>query len=160
MDPEDGDDSTIHLDADLPLDTPRTKQSQSQPQRNFGGGAAGVEDGEENLSPLEQEVLEEYARLVGNLDDVSTPLSRERRPKGACVTEGSTFLPCSGSGVVYERIGLICEIFVVERHPGGIGEQAVSGNSGCFEGVGEEDDDGVYVAEGECLFDCVAAGDG
>lgn len=62
MDPED--DSTIQLDADLPLDTPRTKQ------RNFGGGGGGVEDGEESLSPLETEVLEEYARLVGNLDDV------------------------------------------------------------------------------------------
>lgn len=30
-------------------------------------------DGEESLSPLEQEVLEEYARLAGNLENVSLP---------------------------------------------------------------------------------------
>lgn len=32
-------------------------------------------DGEESLSPLEQEVLEEYARLAGNLENVSVPFS-------------------------------------------------------------------------------------
>lgn len=31
-------------------------------------------DPEDSLSPLEQEVLDEYAKLVGNLDDVSTSL--------------------------------------------------------------------------------------
>jgi hypothetical protein len=30
--------------------------------------------GEESLSPLEQEVLDEYVRLAGNLGDVSLPL--------------------------------------------------------------------------------------
>jgi DASH complex subunit DAD3 len=29
-----------------------------------------AQQGEDSLSPLEQEVLDEYARLVGNLDDV------------------------------------------------------------------------------------------
>ena len=28
-------------------------------------------EGEAELSPIEQEVLDEYAKLVGNLDDVS-----------------------------------------------------------------------------------------
>lgn len=31
-------------------------------------------DGENDLSPLEQEVLDEYAKLVGNLDNVSHDL--------------------------------------------------------------------------------------
>ena len=31
--------------------------------------------GEESLSPLEQEVLDEYVRLAGNLGDVSFELS-------------------------------------------------------------------------------------
>ncbi|KAL1303449.1 hypothetical protein AAFC00_006838 [Neodothiora populina] len=35
-----------------------------------GGGSA-----EETLSPLEQEVLDEYARLAGNLEDLSTLLA-------------------------------------------------------------------------------------
>ena len=30
-------------------------------------------DGEPELGPLEQEVLDEYAKLVGNLDNVSSP---------------------------------------------------------------------------------------
>jgi hypothetical protein len=30
-----------------------------------------AQQGEDSLSPLEQEVLDEYAKLVGNLDDVS-----------------------------------------------------------------------------------------
>jgi DASH complex subunit DAD3 len=29
-----------------------------------------AQQGEDSLSPLEQEVLDEYAKLVGNLDDV------------------------------------------------------------------------------------------
>jgi hypothetical protein len=31
---------------------------------------SGAEDGEETLTPLEQEVLDEYARLLGNLNNV------------------------------------------------------------------------------------------
>lgn len=31
------------------------------------------EDGETELSPIEQEVLDEYAKLVGNLDNVWLP---------------------------------------------------------------------------------------
>lgn len=37
-----------------------------------GGGA---EHGDESLSPLEQEVLDEYARLLGNLNTVRLLLS-------------------------------------------------------------------------------------
>ncbi|KAK4617652.1 DASH complex subunit dad3 [Fulvia fulva] len=33
------------------------------------------EDPEDSLTPLEQEVLDEYAKLVGNLDDLSNVLS-------------------------------------------------------------------------------------
>lgn len=32
---------------------------------------AATADGEDALTPLEQEVLDEYAKLAGNLDDVS-----------------------------------------------------------------------------------------
>lgn len=43
-------------------------------QTNGNGGEprpVPAQSGEESLSPLEQEVLDEYARLVGNLDGVS-----------------------------------------------------------------------------------------
>lgn len=49
--------------------------SQQQQQRRLSPdhGRADEEGGrEESLSPLEQQVLEEYARLAGNLGDVST----------------------------------------------------------------------------------------
>ncbi|CAK3871421.1 DASH complex, subunit Dad3 [Lecanosticta acicola] len=59
-------DDDIEFDADIiPLHTPRR-----------GGGGAQTEGGEEeSLSPLEQEVLDEYARLVGNLDDLAALLA-------------------------------------------------------------------------------------
>ncbi|KAH8629422.1 hypothetical protein IG631_16679 [Alternaria alternata] len=37
-------------------------------EQNFG--ASQMSDGEETLTPLEQEVLDEYARLLGNLNTV------------------------------------------------------------------------------------------
>jgi DASH complex subunit DAD3 len=37
--------------------------------------------GEESLSPLEQEVLDEYVRLAGNLGDVSLLFSSHLQPR-------------------------------------------------------------------------------
>ncbi|KAK5130664.1 hypothetical protein LTR08_001874 [Meristemomyces frigidus] len=37
--------------------------------------AATASSGEGDLSPIEQEVLDEYAKLVGNLDDLATILA-------------------------------------------------------------------------------------
>ncbi|KAK7513653.1 DASH complex subunit Dad3-domain-containing protein [Phyllosticta citriasiana] len=45
---------------------------------NGGSGSGNAENatvGAETLSPLEQEVLDEYARLLGNLNDLSSLLS-------------------------------------------------------------------------------------
>jgi len=44
----------------------------SSAEQNFG--ASQTSEGEESLSPLEQEVLDEYARLLGNLNNVSPPI--------------------------------------------------------------------------------------
>ena len=44
----------------------------SSAEQNFG--ASQMSEGEESLSPLEQEVLDEYARLLGNLNNVSPPI--------------------------------------------------------------------------------------
>ena len=43
-------------------------------QASTASHTGGFED-EESLSPLEQEVLDEYARLLGNLNDVCQPPS-------------------------------------------------------------------------------------
>lgn len=43
-------------------------------QASTASHQGGFED-EESLSPLEQEVLDEYARLLGNLNDVRFPFS-------------------------------------------------------------------------------------
>lgn len=40
---------------------------------------SGAEQGEESLTPLEQEVLDEYARLLGNLNNVRI-LNHSYRP--------------------------------------------------------------------------------
>lgn len=51
----------------------------SPPVGAAGNGGSGSADsttaGAETLSPLEQEVLDEYARLLGNLNDLSSILS-------------------------------------------------------------------------------------
>jgi DASH complex subunit DAD3 len=46
----------------------------SAPEQNFS--ASQISEGEESLTPLEQEVLDEYARLLGNLNTVSYPPHR------------------------------------------------------------------------------------
>jgi hypothetical protein len=44
---------------------------------------AADDDGAETLSPLEQEVLDEYARLLGNLNNVRRPFA-PRLPSRKC----------------------------------------------------------------------------
>jgi hypothetical protein len=47
--------------------------------------------GEESLSPLEQEVLDEYVRLAGNLGDVSSTFSSYTNPEyHFCIITKST----------------------------------------------------------------------
>ncbi|OAL50782.1 hypothetical protein IQ07DRAFT_680129 [Pyrenochaeta sp. DS3sAY3a] len=57
-----------------------------------GAGTAGNEhgpgQGEESLSPLEQEVLEEYARLLGNLNNMSSLLSTLSNTPSAAILDG------------------------------------------------------------------------
>jgi len=47
---------------------PEPAPASSGAEQNFG--ASQTSEGEESLSPLEQEVLDEYARLLGNLNNV------------------------------------------------------------------------------------------
>jgi hypothetical protein len=50
-------------------------------EQNFG--ASQMSDGEETLTPLEQEVLDEYARLLGNLNTVRSlpfPPTEDAKP--------------------------------------------------------------------------------
>lgn len=61
---------------------------------------------------------------------------------------------------VYSEWGeAVLTLTIVKQRPVRLGKQALGGDIGCVEGFGEEDDHGVYAVEGECLFDCVAAGD-
>ncbi|KAJ4987991.1 DASH complex subunit Dad3 [Stagonosporopsis vannaccii] len=59
--------------------------------QDFGASTAshqgGFED-DESLSPLEQEVLDEYARLLGNLNDMSTLLSELSGQPSAAILDG------------------------------------------------------------------------
>lgn len=76
------DDDDIQFDADLPIthaDTNNSRDANNNQNHN-------PEDG---LSPLEREVLDEYARLVGNLDDVCPgprPEICQRSAKAICGT--------------------------------------------------------------------------
>ncbi|KAF3000301.1 hypothetical protein E8E13_008767 [Curvularia kusanoi] len=51
------------------------------------GPGLGFED-EESLSPLEQEVLDEYARLLGNLNNMSTLLAELSDKPSAAILDG------------------------------------------------------------------------
>lgn len=49
----------------------------------------------ESLTPLEQEVLEEYARLLGNLNNVSQPLPLSLRPLVIERSPNAGYLSCT-----------------------------------------------------------------
>jgi len=85
----------------------------------------------DDLSPLEQDVLDEYERLAENLKKV-LPRTRTRAP----IHVPGMF---AADGEVAGRIA---------RHHGW---QTDGGNPGWIETVGTEDQFGVYVAEGERL---------
>ncbi|KAF1840721.1 uncharacterized protein K460DRAFT_410136 [Cucurbitaria berberidis CBS 394.84] len=48
----------------------------------------GAEQGDESLTPLEQEVLDEYARLLGNLNTMSTLLLALSNKPSAAILDG------------------------------------------------------------------------
>jgi len=84
---------------------------------------------DETLSPLEQEVLDEYARLLGNLNNV-------RHPQHPMLE-----LHDLANASRFEDV-LASSRFV------GFAER---GYIGWSEGLGEEDESCVYVVEGECV---------
>ncbi|KAH6839239.1 DASH complex subunit Dad3-domain-containing protein [Alternaria alternata] len=55
-------------------------------EQNFG--ASQMSDGEETLTPLEQEVLDEYARLLGNLNTLSSLLLDLSNNPSAAMLDG------------------------------------------------------------------------
>ncbi|CAN9153002.1 unnamed protein product [Alternaria alternata] len=55
-------------------------------EQNFG--ASQMSDGEETLTPLEQEVLDEYARLLGNLNTLSSLLLDLSNNPSASILDG------------------------------------------------------------------------
>ena len=59
-------------------------------QASTASHTGGFED-EESLSPLEQEVLDEYARLLGNLNDVCQPFPSSSSRDCVDLPWGSTF---------------------------------------------------------------------
>lgn len=93
-------------------------------------------DADPELSPLEQEVLDEYARLAGNLDNVL--------PLPLCTLPD--LLPANTPPSAL-------------HHPRRPGREALRGDSGRAKGLGAQHDDRVYAVEGERVLDCAAAGD-
>jgi len=131
---------------------------------------------EDSLSPLEQEVLDEYARLSTNLGNVSPYISSEPKPLAQIIkpnpqlvlsshlidlifpimTLGTTvqsppFPRCSMSRNGLTRPAVDNAIRTIE--------QTLSGYIGCSERTREEDTECVHVTQGECLQHCLAAGD-
>jgi DASH complex subunit DAD3 len=53
--------------------------SETPDQHLSASQISGAEHGEETLTPLEQEVLDEYARLLGNLNNVRPAHTRRSR---------------------------------------------------------------------------------
>lgn len=77
-------------------------------------------DAEAELSPLEQEVLDEYAKLVGNLDNVSS-------------TQPSDYAPANVMVIAFRNLGRF-------------GIETFSRNSRCSERAGAENDDGIHAS--------------
>jgi DASH complex subunit DAD3 len=55
------------------------------PEQNFS--ASQISEGEDSLTPLEQEVLDEYARLLGNLNTVRSPPNVPYKHYLVCIRE-------------------------------------------------------------------------
>ncbi|KAF2166076.1 hypothetical protein M409DRAFT_23804 [Zasmidium cellare ATCC 36951] len=66
------DDDDIQFDPDLPITQPENNNNNAHAHHAQNNNRQNPEDA---LSPLEQEVLDEYARLVGNLDDLAGVLN-------------------------------------------------------------------------------------
>lgn len=86
------------------------------------------------LSPLEQEVLDEYERLAENMKKVSY-----HPPEVVLLSETNDA--------------------TVGRDARRPSQQTDDGDPGRVAGAGEEDEFGVYAVEGECVLYCAAAGD-
>jgi hypothetical protein len=98
-------------------------------EQNFT--ASQTSDGEESLSPLEQEVLDEYARLLGNLNTVSANLSHPHNPKNNSLANAHNH-----------------PAIVPPAHPV---QQSQRCDIRRSTGLGAEDEFGVYAVEGECV---------
>jgi hypothetical protein len=60
--------------------------------------------GEESLSPLEQEVLDEYVRLAGNLGDVSLPIFPRHHAKMPSIHHPNSSLYTNTLSSRYRRV--------------------------------------------------------
>ena len=100
------------------------------------------------LSPLEQEVLDEYARLLGNLNNVriSFPSFSLSVPSHFCFAWKPNGL-------------LFCSVFLAVGAAGPPSGESVAGDSGFVAGVGAQDEPGVYAAQGERVQHTAAGAD-
>lgn len=92
-------------------------------------------ENEPELSPLEQEVLDEYAKLVGNLDDVCIH-HFSRSPLGAPLTTKTAL-----------------------RNPSRTGGQSFNRDPRFVARPGAENSHGLHIAESQRVLHCAAAGD-
>ncbi|KAK8240522.1 DASH complex subunit Dad3-domain-containing protein [Phyllosticta capitalensis] len=106
--------------------------------RNVGEGNATA--GAETLSPLEQEVLDEYARLLGNLNDLSSLLSTLAETPSAEILDALRGLERKTS-LVYTLLKASVYSIVLQQQIFGEGEEG--GEQGQGAEAGSHGDRGV-----------------
>lgn len=114
--------------------------------------------GSETLSPLEQEVLDEYARLLENLNNVRSSLHLSSPSPFHSLPFPSSYLP-SPNPLTQMRLRMFTNEYAyadidgeLDVHtPPRLVEPAQRRDTRWLKGSGEEDESGFYVVEGECV---------
>ncbi|KAK7536272.1 DASH complex subunit Dad3-domain-containing protein [Phyllosticta citribraziliensis] len=110
----------------------------SPPVGAAGNGGSGSADnataGAETLSPLEQEVLDEYARLLGNLNDLSSILSTLAENPSAEILDALRGLERKTS-LVYTLLKASVYSIVLQQQIFGEGEEGSEGQQGRGDGA-------------------------
>ncbi|CAO2650320.1 Nn.00g016120.m01.CDS01 [Neocucurbitaria sp. VM-36] len=124
-------------------DHPHLSNSSSQASAGAAAPAptAGGEQGEESLTPLEQEVLDEYARLLGNLNNMSTLLLDLSNKPSAAILDGLRGLERKTSLVFTLLKASVYSIVLNQQITDGAGG-GNSGEAGAEEGERRREMDG------------------
>jgi hypothetical protein len=116
--------------------------------------AADSNGADETLSPLEQEVLDEYARLLGNLNEVRFCFRARWTFPSSC-SSAPSFNPfwhsLLGRMLERERADRVSIANAALSASGHDGAEPVAADSGLAARIGAQDVVGVYVVEGECV---------